>query len=618
MAALGALALVAVIAAAAHGAGACLLARLTGWQSRWERFVYATAVGLGILAYAVLAVGLLGLLRLPVVLAIIGLMLACYLAGRGKAPAPESSAARESQPQTPRAVIWAAGFCLSGIALLSLLAALAPPSGTDWDGLSYHLAVPKIYVRAGSIHYIGWMSHSNFPFTWEMLYTVGLMLHGARLAKLMHWLAGCLTAAAAYFIARQMAGRRAGLLAACCLACIPLAAWEATVAGNDLAASLYTVLSLGAFLHWRRDGGKGWLLTCGALAGFAAGCKMTALVLIAFLALATAIESAKGKRLANAAQLLAVALAIASPWYIKSAVWTGNPVYPFFYHVFGGKYWSASAAAQYSREQLSFGMGRGPFAFLLLPWNLTMHGNRFSDLPGLAFTMLTQSLGALLLAMVPLAWLSRLKRDEKVLLTYCALSLVAWFWMSQHIRYVLPIGAVLCVLAGLGADKAARAGTGMVVGLAYVGAGLWAAFGLGLGLVDSYPAALGLEKESHYLARTLRVYPMAEKVNSLAQNAKVIIYGETRGFYFDRDYMWGNHHHEMLRYDRLADARQLMQAYRHYKVTHVLMTRSFLDAVREGEQPLSRLLRQSIAQGLMKPIAESPGYVVFEVRQASK
>jgi hypothetical protein len=614
MAALGALALVAVIIAAAFGAGACLLGRLPGWQSRWERFVYATALGLGILAYAVLGVGLVGWLRLPVVLTIIGLMLACHIARPKAESGPEASA----DVQQPSPAIWAAALCLSAIALLALLAALVPPGETDWDGLSYHLAVPKIYVRAGGIHYIGWMSHSNFPFTWEMLYTVGLMLHGAGLAKLMHWLAACLTAAAGYFIARQMAGRRAGLLAACCLACMPLAAWEATVASNDLAASLYTVLSLGAFLHWRRDGGKGWLLTCGALAGFAAGCKMTAVLVIAFLALATTVESSKGRRLAQAAQLLAVALAIASPWYIKSAVWTGNPVYPFFYHVFHGKYWSASAAAQYSQEQISFGMGRGPLAFLLLPWNLTMHGSRFSNLPGLAFTIITQSLGPLLLAMVPLVWLSRLKREEKILLVYSAVALAAWFWMSQHIRYVLPIGAVLCVMAGIGAERAAQAGIGKVVGLAYVSAGLWAALGLGLGLVDSCPAALGLEKESHYLDRTLRLYPMVKKVNSLPEKAKVIMYGETRGFYFDRDYMWGNHHHEMLRYDRMADARQLMQAYRSYGVTHVLMTRSFLDAVRKGEQPLSRLLREAITQGMLHPAPESRGYVLFEIRQASK
>jgi hypothetical protein len=614
MAALGALALVAVIIAAAFGAGACLLARLPGWQSRWERFVYATALGLGILAYAVLGVGLVGWLRLPVVLTIIGFMLACHIARPKAESGPEASA----DVQQPSPAIWAAALCLSAIALLALLAALVPPGETDWDGLSYHLAVPKIYVRAGGIHYIGWMSHSNFPFTWEMLYTVGLMLHGAGLAKLMHWLAACLTAAAGYFIARQMAGRRAGLLAACCCACMPLAAWQATVAGNDLAASLYTVLSLGAFLHWRRDGGTGWLLTCGALAGFAAGCKMTAVLVIAFLALATTVESSKGRRLTHAAQFLALSLAIASPWYIKSAVWTGNPVYPFFYHLFGGKYWSASAAAQYSQEQISFGMGRGPLAFLLLPWNLTMHGSRFSNLPGLAFTIITQSLGPLLLAMVPLVWLSRLKRDEKILLVYSAVALAAWFWMSQHIRYVLPIGAVLCVMAGIGAERAAQAGIGKVVGLAYVSAGLWTAFGLGLGVIDSSSAALGLEKESNYLARTLRVYPMVEKVNSLPENAKVIMYGETRGFYFDRDYMWGNHHHEMLRYDRMTHARELAQAYRDYRATHVLMTRSFLDAVRKGEQPLSKRLREAIAQRLLHPAAESRGYVLFEIRQANK
>jgi len=612
--ALGSLALLALIVAACFAAGAFLLGRLHGWQSRWEHFVYSTAAGLGILAYAVLAVGLLGCLRLPVVIVILCLMVLAYLTRRGKVLNLVSSGADDERPGKWRAAGWAAGLFLGVIAALSLLEALSPPGGADWDGLSYHLAVPKIYLRAARVYYLGWMSHSNFPFTWEMLYAVGLMLQGARLAKLFHWLAGALTAAGAYFVARQVAGRRAGLLAACCFAAIPLAGWEATVAGNDLAAALYTLLALGAFARWHACRDRGWLWLCGALAGLAAGSKMTALALIAFLAVAVLIESASGKRLRQTVQIAAIALVIASPWYLKSAVWTGNPVYPFFYEVFGGKYWSAEAAAQYRQEQVSFGMARGPGALALLPWNLTMHGNMFSNWPKRAFTVATQTLGPLLLALVPMLWLRRLNRDEKVLLAYCAFALAGWFWMSQHIRYVLPTAAILCVLAGVGARNATRAGIGMVVGTAYLAAGVWAVLVLAVGAFGSFPAALGLETEDHYLARTLDEYPAVRMVNSLPADAKVIMYGETRGFYLDRDYMWGNHHHEMLRYERMADARQLIGEYRSMGVTHALLTEAFLSAVRTGQEPLSRLLRQALADGLLKPIAESVGYAIYEVQ----
>ena len=612
MLALGALALLVLVVAAGFAAGSSLIIRLPGWQSRWEHFVYSTAVGLGILAYAMLAAGLLGWLRLPVAIAVVCLLGLTYLLRRGKAVAIEGNT--EGQPGKWKAAAWAAGLFLGIIAGLSLLEALAPPSGADWDGLSYHLAVPKIYLRAARIYYLGWMSHSNFPFTWEMLYAVGLMLQGARLAKLFHWLAGALAAAAAYFVARQASGRRAGVLAACCFAAAPLAGWEATVAGNDLAASLYTLLALGALLHWHRSGDKRWLWLCGALAGLAAGCKMTALLLITFLVPAVLVQGTSGKRLRHAVQLAVIALVIASPWYVKSTMWTGNPVYPFFYELFGGKYWSAEAAALYRQEQLSFGMGRGLAALLLLPWNLTMHGNKFSNWPERTFTIATQSLGPLLLALVPMFWLRRLSRGEKALLAYCVIALVAWFWMSQHIRYMLPTAAILCVLAGIGADKAAQAGTGKVVGAAYAAAALWAVLVLGLGALGSFPAALGLESEPRYLARTLDEYPAVKMVNSLPAEAKVIMYGETRGFYFDRDYMWGNHHHEMLLYDRMADVRQLIGGYRSMGVTHVLVTASFLSAVRTGQEPLSRLMRQALAEGLLKPVAESRGYALYAVQ----
>src|SRR5205823_3823427 len=74
--------------------------------------------------------------------------------------------------------------------------ALAPPADLDWDGLSYNLAAPKVYLRDHRIHFIAYDSHTNFPFTVEMLYTLGLAWGGAVAAKLFHWSMAWLTALA--------------------------------------------------------------------------------------------------------------------------------------------------------------------------------------------------------------------------------------------------------------------------------------------------------------------------------------------------------------------------------------------------------------------------------------
>src|SRR5262249_59244762 len=87
-------------------------------------------------------------------------------------------------------------FCVT-LALLTLVPALAPPTDLDWDGLSYHLAAPKLYLRHERLDFIAYDSHTNFPFTVEMLYTLGLGWGDAGAAKLFHLAAGRLTALAA-------------------------------------------------------------------------------------------------------------------------------------------------------------------------------------------------------------------------------------------------------------------------------------------------------------------------------------------------------------------------------------------------------------------------------------
>jgi 4-amino-4-deoxy-L-arabinose transferase-like glycosyltransferase len=62
--------------------------------------------------------------------------------------------------------------------------------------------------------------------------------------------------------------------------------------------------------------------------------------------------------LPHAALWSGLSLAIAAPWYVKSWLYTGNPVYPFFFGLFGGRYWNAENAVQYAQDQAQFGIGK--------------------------------------------------------------------------------------------------------------------------------------------------------------------------------------------------------------------------------------------------------------------
>ena len=624
------IAIVLALTAAACAFGMRLLRQAPQLQfaSSLERAVFAAALGLGAAAYLILAVGLAGWLYPWVVIAVFALLavlgsrhLVELVVGVGRGLRGFFSQAASIGGIATTAFVLA-------VIVLAVLGALAPSSQNDWDGLSYHLAVPKIYLQHHAVAFLGWMSHSNFPFTLEMLYTAGLALGGQGAAKLFHTLSAVLVVLAMVAFGGAHWKRRHGTLAVVVLLSAPVVAWEATVAFNDIAAALFTLLSLYALINWWSERGERWLQVSAVMCGFALGVKMNALVLLAFLVVAAFYHRTASQReglaagMRAGAWLLVVAAAVASPWYVKSYLWTGNPVYPFFYNLFDGKYWTAEAARVYRDEQLSFGMGRGPLQVLLAPWNLTMYGAQFSNFP--QRPLIYNTIGPLFIAFLPgLAFLGRLERRVKFLLLYSAAALCAWFYLGQHMRYILPVLPAVALCAGYAAGEILRKAHKELrwpAMIAIVLACMLSLATLAFLVSDALPVALGMETQEAYLTRTLDepdgLYAMARVVNSLPSGSKVIMYGETRGFYFNTAYMWGDPgHHNMIAYDRLAGPAQLVDRYKALEVTHVLMTTQFLRAVQARESKLANLLADAMDRKDLVVVAQRGNLILMRVRE---
>jgi 4-amino-4-deoxy-L-arabinose transferase-like glycosyltransferase len=631
----------AIVAAVAVGAGASGMRLLRPsaalqFASLLERATFAAALGLGIIAYLVLALGLAGVLYGWTIAMMVSVPAAIAYRELGQLLAGIAGGVRSFLAARATAGGVAVTVFLLVTIALAILGGLAPSSQNDWDALSYHLAVPKIYLQAHRIAYIGWLSHSNFPFTTEMWYVMGLAFHGQAAAKLFHVLCAILTVLAMLAFGAAHWQRRHGALAALIFLAAPIVAWEATSALNDLAAGLFTLLSLYAFVNWWSQRGARWAIVAAVLCGLAVGIKMNALVLLGFLVVAAFYHVAAFERtgpasaLRRAAVFAVTALLVACPWYIKSYVWTGNPVYPFFYDMFDGKYWTAAAARLYRAEQLGFGMGRSPLALLLAPWNLTMHGHMFSNFPNQPLAYV--SIAPLLLALLPgLSLLGKVDRRVKFLLIYSLVAFVAWFYLSQHLRYLIPALPALALCAGFAGGEMLRGRPdqsapgkelrfGAVAALALTCVISLGIFAMLVGV--SAPAAVGAEREATYLAHSLDgLYSIAQVINALPRGSKVIMYGETRGFYFDTPYMWGDHHHNMIRYDRLAGAAasagaaQLIGAYRALGVTHVLMTQSFMQDVQRRGGKLELLLADAMAQRRLVEVAAHGNDILLRIEE---
>ena len=259
--------------AALVGAG---MARLLGLRldSSLTRLLLFTALGYLGLAYLVLALGLLGLLRTgPVTSLLVALLLAGLFGGRLLA-----STLRELGGDMRRAFLASPARLLYWFlliwALTKLVSAVSLPAGLDWDGLAEHLAMAKKWVEAGRIYPLWYDHHSQFPATLQMLYALALLFRGQVAAKLFHFGFGLMALGAVFELTRRHIRPPAAPWAAAILASTPAFSWLMGVAYVDLAVVAYVLLAAHFFLEWVSAGTLQAAALSGILAGGAMAVKM--------------------------------------------------------------------------------------------------------------------------------------------------------------------------------------------------------------------------------------------------------------------------------------------------------------------------------------------------------
>ena len=356
------------------------------WPTAWlgfkdrspaQQVCIATALGMGWLATAALLLGVIGLLNRPLawILLAIGGALGLARTYLAQSPAARSPLGRAtsigSAPQDTEhdgplrkektiARVFAA-ILLAPPLVIMLFGACLPPGmlwpeeANGYDVLEYHLEAPREYYDTGRIAFLPHNVYASFPQQMEMLYLL-----------LMH-LAGGARAAA---IPAQLFHAACGILAVVALGCwirsgwrrwlvvlivgsTPWLAYLGCLAYVENGMLLFAAVAAGLILDCLREPeAANWrpMLTAGLCAGLAGGCKYTAFAFVAaalgiawFVAMRASLRE-RGARLAIYALGAVVAV---SPWLIRNAAFTGNPVYPFAYEWLGGKDWSAEQATRW-------------------------------------------------------------------------------------------------------------------------------------------------------------------------------------------------------------------------------------------------------------------------------
>jgi len=533
---------------------------------------------------------------------------------------------------------------LVGMGALFFVLSLAPPSGNDYDSLVYHLAVPAQWLRVGRIGELPYDHHSYFPLVGEMLYALSLGVRGSVLAKLFHWAMFVLGAGVLANLGRRIGGRAAGLWAAALYVSLPMAGAEATTAYVDLTFSAFAWAAIALFGEaiYANDGENqrtNWL-GCGAFCGFCIGSKYLGWLVFGFLGLWLLAHIARRRiKVAALAQLAVPGLLLGGFWYLRNWAWTGNPVYPFAYGIFGGRGWTLQMADAYDASQAIYGFGHSPLDLVMLPWRLAMTplGNLvpfsppkglsfwpfdnviipadthtgFFEVPGLAAFIFP---GPLLLALGIPAFVARRKGAFVGFLAWLfAFLWLFWAFTSQQVRYLFPALGILCVLSGwVLCTRLARFRIASLV--AFVVAGAWLLFAPVLAIKQakgSMGVISGGETPDHYLRRSAAGYDAMSWINqNTPPQSHFAVWGEPRDFYLQRTYFWADAPHNLLiPYATISKPAQLAAALKKLGATHVLINR---DAARNGGfGGAPSLFDAMVSDGQARLIFSARGYEVY-------
>ena len=635
------------------GAG---ISRALRWRyDHWsEQLCFGLSLGLGALSYLGLLLAVFGRYMPMALTVIVGATLAAgalaALARRGRvtALAVRATAAVRWAPRARPSRANALWMLCAGLATgMALIAALAPE--IEFDALWYHLTYPRMYLEQGRLVDMPHDYVSLYPMTWELLFGYGLALGGPVAAKLLHFAMLPLTAVLLHRLARRFVPGASPWLAVALFASVPTVMWEASTAYIDLALGFHLLLLLYALLRHAEGQQRQWLLLAGLNLGLALASKHLALFYLGLSGLGLVLWQLRrggagawkrapadwSRQLAAAlrpAVLLAVlGLLLASPWYVRSLLASGNPFFPELFGIFGAppERWNAMSQAGLDAFLSRFGPPRTLWNMLSLPWHMTVHGAAYQG-----------ALGPLFLLLLPgLAVARRLRGAAIALAAFVAGVIVLWAspLASLQMRFLIPLAPLLAVLAAAGAGRllaAQRAAFGQQ-------AARWAAYGLAGLLVLNLPlftalherdrvnwdgwinhalrqvplgVVLGAESQEAYLTRNVRSYGVWQHASqTLPPEARVLTWSGGEQFYTRHERVWANATAlGPVAWAPAGDFETAVEGLRSHGITHVIVERR--DPPASGSWDDYALTGQRAASELYEQLYQDRHYTLYRIR----
>ncbi len=509
-------------------------------------------LGLGMVCFAMFALGVLQMYDALILWAIIGISyaLAILLFGKKSFIVLFRNIANVHRAFIGESVLNKTLLIfLVMLILFNILGAYIPQ--TDIDTLRYHFGMPKLFMKHGGLFYYPYNHTSIFPFNIEMLFMFGMLLKNDICASFFNVIVGVVFAFMIYNLIKEYLGHDQGLFWGVVFYSMPFTMTQSQGGYVDMGTGMFAISGFYILIIGIRKHLVDYKLCviAGIFFGLAGGSKLFGMIsgfLAALVFFSLFVTQERKKTLICAFLVLFVTLLIASPWYVRSYAHTGNPVYPAFYNLFGGKYWDRETDEQMkvvmNTQKRPIGRSmKGMFWAPFFPFypklicDLMGNNEGGDHRPYLTFLpVLFAPFG--LLAFVK----KRPRKDLVFVLIVISLFLLIWYFvLLQRERHLAPIYGLIFLISAFGLRYVFKnLRNGILSMLATMSCVAWLVFATGVYSYFYIPKAYGAFDREGYLDKFGYLYKSIKWVNSnLSKQTKILILSSTGGYYFDIPYI---------------------------------------------------------------------------------
>jgi hypothetical protein len=465
---------------------------------------------------------------------------------------------------------------------------------TEWDAIAYHLPLAKIYATTHSVNPPLWMFHAQYPQLGEVLFGIGYILQDQASAEtfvsLILIFFHHFFFIALYLFAKRVYNTTIALYALIIMYTIPEISIYITNPYVDIMTATYQFLTfiIIFYLLFDKQISKRIPYACIILAfmfsGICAGIKYTGLFMVFFALLFVILfKIINKKRFETKKTLLTtiIGLGIASifflPMYIKNVYFTNNPVWPFFTTIFSNTVGLNFELAH--SWSLLFGSSVSAINPLFLPIYMTFIPSNIGSIYGI---------GPIFFMFIPIACFFLISKQYsfsretcKQIITYLIISTIFLgiaykTYFSYRVIFFSLILLTLIVahtIYKINKEFPQIRTFIFFVFIVLIISNLFAYF-----VIYRYalPSLLLQEPINNLRYARTQVAEVDDYINTnTPKNATILLANDLRGYYIERNYVWGDPMTSLLYIDyrSIENSQQLYNIFKKKGITHIRISR---------------------------------------------